>query len=63
MWVLTIHSAIIIRGKYLPLFPEPVQGKVFNFEAFGEEFWGLIEETKKNFDFQQFFGQRLEKKI
>ena len=30
----------VCRGKYLSLFPAPVQGKVFNFKVFREEFWG-----------------------
>ena len=43
------------RGKYLSLFPAPVQGKVFNFEIFVEEFWGFEARKRKNsFDFQQF---------
>ena len=29
------------RDKYLSLFPAPVQGKVLNFDVFGEEFLGL----------------------
>ena len=34
------YVASVFRGKYLSLFPAPVQGKVFNFEIFWEEFWG-----------------------
>lgn len=39
-----------------------MQGKVFNFEVFGEEFFGL-EARKRNRrqDFQQVIGNRFEK--
>ena len=39
----------IVRGKYLSLFPAPVQGKVFNFEEFGEEFGGSEQEKGRKF--------------
>ena len=35
------------RGKYLSLFPAPVQGKVFNYEISGEEFWGLEAKNQR----------------
>ena len=45
---------MIARGKYLSLFPAPVQGKVFNCEIFGEEFWGSKpEKERKKFRFSE----------
>ena len=56
MIVLGIYT-LTHRGKYLSLFPVLVQGKVLNFELFGEEFWGLKAIKRKNLEFQQIFDK------
>ena len=46
----------------MSLFLAPVQGKVFIFKTFREQFWGLeARKRKKNLDFKQSFGQKIEK--
>ena len=44
----------------MSLFPAPVQGKVFDFEIFGEEFWGLeARKRRKNLDFQLVIHEKI----
>ena len=41
------NCVYLIRGKYLSLFPAPVQEKVFNLEVFGEKFWEVKARKRK----------------